>query len=261
MKIITSFLLSLIILPSFQAIPKANGDIHSFVIQEVNEQINKTITLSEGSNVRVSSISGGVTIETWNSDKAEINIKIRASSREAMERRPLIVEHTPNSLTIHTPDDREGRRFGGDRSWVHQDVRLRLPRSINLRVSSIGGSVDVGQITGEITLSSIGGGVEVAQAGTATQMSSIGGGATITLMNIGQGGLRVSSIGGGVEISLPSTVNAELDVRNVGGGIDTDLPINIVGQMRHGQLRGTIGAGGPQITISSVGGSVRLRKM
>ncbi|MCI0335992.1 MAG: hypothetical protein L0226_00300 [Acidobacteria bacterium] len=261
MQIITSLLLSLIILPSFQALPNAHGNIAAFGTQEVNEQINKTITLSEGSNVRVSSISGGVNIETWDGDKAEINIKIRASSREAMERRPLIVENTPNSLTIHTQEDREGRRSGGDRGWVHQDVRLRLPKSINLRISSIGGSVDVGQITGEIALSSIGGGVEVTQAGTATQMSSIGGGATISLLRIEQGGLRVSSIGGGVEIGLPATINAELEVRSVGGGIDTDLPINVVGQMKHGQLRGTIGTGGPQIIITSVGGSVRLRRM
>jgi hypothetical protein len=226
---------------------------------EITEQVNKTVTLAAGANVRVSSLNGRVTIETWDGDRAEINITIKASDREAIELRPLIIEDTPNRLVVRTEHNKDGRR--GNRGWVRHDARLRLPKSIDLSISGINGRVDVGQITGEIAVDGINGRVEVAQAGTATKISGINGRTAISLMRLGEGGLRVSGINGGVEIGLPSATNAEIDVHGVNGSIDTDLPVTLLGEMKQGQLRGTIGSGGPQIVITGVNGGVLLRRI
>ncbi|MGH9834109.1 MAG: DUF4097 family beta strand repeat-containing protein [Blastocatellia bacterium] len=262
MQIQITFLLSLMLGFVFTVAPGGKSD--RTVEVDVTDQIKKTITLAPGSNVTIRGINGRVNIETWDGDKAEmnaeINITIRASDREAMERRPILVDETPNSLIIRVEEDREGRKWGGDRGWVRHEVNLKLPKSINLKISSVNGTVGVGAITGEVGVSSVNGRVEVAQAGTATGLSSINGRVTLSLLRLGEGGLRVSSVNGGVEIGLPSTTNAEVDVRSVNGGIDSDLPITVVGEMKRGQLRGTIGSGGPQITITSVNGGVTLRR-
>ncbi|MCG3160581.1 MAG: hypothetical protein JMDDDDMK_01650 [Acidobacteria bacterium] len=227
---------------------------------DVTNQINKTITLAPGSNVTVRGINGRVTIETWDSNQAEINITVKASDTAAMERRPILIDNTPNSLIIRTEEDREGRNRGWDRGWVRHEVNLKLPKSINLKVSSVNGVVDAGAITGEVGVSSVNGRVTVAQAGTATNLSSINGRVSLSLLRLGEGGLRVSSINGGIEIGLPSATNAEVDVRSVNGGINSDLPITVVGEMKRGELRGRVGEGGPPITISSVNGGVTLRR-
>src|SRR5215475_14036312 len=120
---------------------------------EVTNQINRTVTLAPESNVKIQSINGLVSIETWDSDRAEINITVRASDVAAMERRPIISENTPNSLTIRVEEDREGRRRDGDRGWVSHEVRLKLPKSVNLKLDSINGRVGVGEITGELGVS------------------------------------------------------------------------------------------------------------
>ncbi|HZF37952.1 MAG TPA: DUF4097 family beta strand repeat-containing protein [Blastocatellia bacterium] len=227
---------------------------------DVTNQINKTVTLAPEANVKIQSINGLVSIETWDGDRAEISITVRASDTAAMERRPIIIEDTPNSLTIRVQEDKEGRRRGEDRGWVSHEARLKLPKSINLKVSSINGKVDVGEIKGQVDVNSVNGGVIVAQAGTATQLSSINGGISVSLLRLGEGGLRVSSVNGGVKIGLPSETNAEIDVHSVNGGIDSDLPITVLGEMKHGQLRGRVGDGGPPITITSVNGGVALRR-
>ncbi len=268
MQIQISFLLSLMLGVVFATMPDTGNETlrarwnHALygLSGDITDQINKTITLAPGSNVTVRSINGRVSIETWDSDKAEININIRASDREAMERRPILIDHTANSLIIRAEEDREGRRSGRDRGWVHHEVLLKLPKQINLKLSSVNGRVDVGAITGEVGVSSVNGRVAIAQAGTATNLSSINGGISLSLLRLGEGGLRVSSINGGIEIGLPATTNAEVDVHSVNGGIDSDLPITVVGEVRHGQLRGTIGSGGPPITITSVNGGVALRR-
>lgn len=226
---------------------------------DVQDQINKSLTLSPGTDVRVSSFNGYVKIETWDSDKAEINIQVKASSQEAMNQRPVIIDHTGNTLVIRTENDREGRKWGRDQGWVRHEVNLRLPRAISLKVSSVNGAVNVGQITGAIGVSSVNGQVEIAQAGTATELSSINGRTSIAVNGIGDGGLRVSSINGGVEIRLPESTNADVEVRSVNGGINADIPINVIGEMRRGQLTGKLGSGGAKITVTSVNGGVTLR--
>lgn len=227
---------------------------------DVTNQINKAVTLAPGANVKVQSINGLVSIETWDGDRAEINITVRASDIAAMERQPIIIDATPDSLTIRVEEDKEGRRRGRDRGWVRHEARLKLPKSVNLKVSSVNGKVDIGEITGEVGVESVNGGVMVAQAGTATQLSSINGGISVSLLRLGEGGLRVHSVNGGVKIGLPSEVDAEIDVHSINGGVNSDLPITIVGEMKQGQLRGSVGAGGPLISITSVNGGVTLRR-
>jgi len=225
---------------------------------DVTNQINKTVTLEPGANVKIHSINGLVSIETWDSDRAEINIIVRASDIVAIERQPIIIENTPSILTIRVEEDKEGRRR--DRGWVNHEVRLKLPKSINLKVGSVNGKVDVGEITGEVGVSSVNGGVVVAQAGTATQLNSINGGISVSLLRLGEDGLRVSSVNGGVKIGLPSETNAEIDVHSVNGGINSDLPITLIGEKKQGQLRGRVGDGGPPISITSVNGGVTLQR-
>jgi hypothetical protein len=152
---------------------------------DVQDQINKTLTLSPGTDVRVNSFNGYVKVETWDSDRAEINIQVKASDREAMDRRPVVIDHSGNTLIIRSVEDREGKRGGWDRGWVRHEVNLRLPRAISLKVSSVNGSVNVGQITGAIGVSSVNGSVEVAQAGTATELSSINGRTSVSIRGIG----------------------------------------------------------------------------
>lgn len=259
MQIRKAFFLSLL-LGSVLAIAPNYNQTKATGLVDVTNQINKTVTLAPGSNVKIQSINGLVSIETWDSNQAEINISVRASDTAAMERRPIIIENTPNSLTVRVVEDREGRRRGDDQGWVRHEARLKLPKSVNLKVSSVNGKVDVGAITGEVGVSSVNGGVVVAQAGTATELSSINGGISVSLLRLGEGGLRVHSVNGGVKIGLPSETNAEIDVHSINGGINSDLQITVVGEMKRGQLRGRVGDGGPPITISSVNGGVELRR-
>ncbi|MBO0720773.1 MAG: hypothetical protein J2P41_08120 [Blastocatellia bacterium] len=247
----TSLLLSLVILSGWHWAARTAG-------QEVNEQINKTITLAPGSDVSVRGINGPVTVETGEGDQAEIDIKIRAASREAIERKPLSVENTPNSLTIRTVENKEGRR--GDHEWVRHEVHLKLPRNVSMNISGVNGAVDVGPIEGGIVINGINGRVDVAQAGTATKLSGINGGIKISLARLGEGGLHVSGINGGVEIGFPTSIDADIDVTGVNGSVDSDLPITLLGEMKRGQLKGTIGAGGKLISISGINGGVKLRR-
>ena len=227
---------------------------------DVANQINKVVTLAPGSNVKVAIISGEINIETSDSDRAEININSKASDTAALERQPIIIEDTPNSLTIRVEDDKEGRRRGRERGWVSHDVSLKLPRNINLKVSSVNGNILVGAIAGDVTGSSVNGGIEIAQAGTSSQLNSVNGSIAISLLRLEENGLRVNTVNGDVKIGLPPETNAEINFHSVNGAVKSDLPITVIGEVKRHDLRGRIGDGGPVITINSVNGGVTLRR-
>jgi hypothetical protein len=226
---------------------------------EVTDQVNRSIELASGSDVRISGINGQVYVETAEGlAAAELRVTIEASSREAMERRPLIVENTPDTLIVRTETD--GRGSWWRREWVRHEVRVRLPRNVNLRVSGVNGRVDVGEIGGTVGLSGINGRTTVVHAGSASAIDGINGRTTISVARLEDQGLRVSGINGGISIGLPDDLNADIDVSAVNGGVDSDLPLTVTGDVRRGRLRGSLGSGGPPIVISAVNGGVRLTR-
>jgi DUF4097 and DUF4098 domain-containing protein YvlB len=68
-------------------------------------------------------------------------------------------------------------------------------------------------------------------------------------------------VNGSITLELPEGAGAEVSASNVNGGIETDFPITVrrVGFVGH-RLRGTIGDGGPRLELSTVNGSIRIRK-
>src|SRR5262245_40793942 len=103
MQIPIAFFLSLLF-GSALAIAPSQSQTRSADSAEVTNQINKTVTLAPGSNVTVRSINGRVNIETWDSNQAEININVKASDTAAMERHPILIDNTPNSLIIRVEE-------------------------------------------------------------------------------------------------------------------------------------------------------------
>jgi DUF4097 and DUF4098 domain-containing protein YvlB len=67
-------------------------------------------------------------------------------------------------------------------------------------------------------------------------------------------------VNGGVDVSLPAGANAEVEAQTVNGSISTDFPLTVQGKFGPKSIHGTIGSGGPKITLTTVNGSVQLRR-
>src|ERR1044072_3048832 len=68
---------------------------------DVREQIRQSYELSPGARVELTGLNGAVTIETSETNKAEVLIERTASSQEALDRRKVVIEADANSLRIH----------------------------------------------------------------------------------------------------------------------------------------------------------------
>ena len=256
------------------------------------EEINRTYQLAPGAHVEVSSIRGPVEIVNSDSATAEVQIIRTARTRADLEYHKIEIEQTASSLVVKGVQDRRRENI-----QVNHHVILKLPRRIDLAVSSVSGSLKVGDVDGQTVVSSISGSGSIGNVGGKLQVSSISGnlevgnvgadarvtsisgnlglgqvngsldvtsisgGLKATLTSLSTEGIHVKSISGSVEIAFKSDINADFNAEHVSGQVYLDVPnVTRDSDEKSSNVRARIGAGGTPITISSVSGNIRLAR-
>jgi len=228
------------------------GDSHDL---PERDEINQTYRLSNGAKVEVRGINGTVDVESAAGNTAEVHIVRSARTREDLNYRKIIIEHTDTSLVVRTEKE-DGPQRGHE---VRQVVTLKVPRQIDLSVSGVNGRTNVGEIDGPVAISGVNGKVDVAQAMGYSTLSGINGRLTVTIAQLGERGIHVSGINGGVELRFVDAVNADIDVTGINGSVNTDLPnVTLLGKIDRQNFHAKIGGGGSPIRVSGINGHVRL---
>lgn len=229
-----------------------SGQTHDSTPMTARDVIDQTYDLARGSTVRVEGIAGPVTVETGDFDRAELHVERMAATQRELDCYRTQVTATANSLTIEHVQDRT-RECRNIRS--RQEVRLRLPRSANVEMESIAGAVEIGPLDGMLRLNSIAGRTTLAEVRSAN-ISSIAGRLVMGLAPIGEEGVEVSSVAGPIELSAGPNVDADVEVSSIMGSV-SGFP-ELEGE--DGGYRARIGRGGGRVSLSSIVGSVRLRR-
>jgi DUF4097 and DUF4098 domain-containing protein YvlB len=231
-------------------------------VESGREETRQTFKMSPGARVEVRGINGPVTIETAETDTAEVHILRTAKDKADLERHKIIIEQTPDSLVVRAENVKRGffdKVFELGKG-TRQEVTLRIPRKSEVKAHGVNGSVKVGEVDGTVNASGINGRVEVAQAVGRAEISGINGGVVVGLSRVEGEGVRVSGINGGVVFRVGEEVNADVNVNGHNGGFSVDLPRMVVEEgMKHSRMRARIGAGGAPVIINGVNGSLSFR--
>jgi Putative adhesin len=290
---ITALLTSLLMLVCAAPRAEVTAEVTQKDFKE-RDELNQTYQLGPGTRVEVSSIRGTVEISNSDSTTAEVQIIRTARTPADLEHHKIEVEQTSNSLVVRGVQEPQGR---GDKIQVNHKVILKLPRRVDLSVSSISGWIKVGDIDGQThvssisgsanignvgrtlqvqsisgslevgnvgadaDVSSISGNVRLGQVNNSLEVSSVSGGVNVTLTSLDPQGIRIRSISGSVEIGFKSDVNADFSAEHISGQVYLEMPnVTRDSDDKSSNVRARIGAGGTPITISSVSGNIRLTK-
>ena len=259
------------------------------------DEINQTYQLAPGTRVEISSIRGPVEIVNADTATAEVRIIRTARTRADLEYHKIEVEQKGNSFVVRGVQESDQRRERNIQ--VNHRVLLKLPRRIDLSVSSVSGSLKAGDVDGETHVSSISGSVNIGNVGGKLQVSSVSGsldvgnvgadarvnsisgnlhvgqvngslnvssvsgGLNATLASLSPQGIQIRSVSGSVEIGFKSEVNADFNAESVSGEVYFDVPnVTRDTESKSSNVRARIGAGGTPITILSVSGNIRLTR-
>ncbi|MBW8838723.1 MAG: DUF4097 family beta strand repeat protein [Gemmatimonadetes bacterium] len=140
------------------------------------------------------------------------------------------------------------------------DFEVQVPAGVEFDGRTVNGEMSAEGLKADVQASTVNGSVRVSTSGLA-EASTVNGSvyAEIGRANWNDA-LEFSTVNGGITLIMPGKLDTEVRASTVNGEIDSDYPLTITGKFGPRRLRGTIGAGGRTLSLSTVNGEIRLRK-
>jgi hypothetical protein len=156
------------------------------------------------------------------------------------------------------------RHKGGQYSYCAKiDYDVTLPAGTALRLNTISGDLDLSGLSGPVTAKTISGNVLSAGLTGELTLRTISGNVKLTCL-LGSKPVDATSISGNVDASWPAAQGADLRLKTISGEVYADPAVtfsNLKQRVYVGyELHGSLGSGGPLVTLHSVSGDVFFRK-
>jgi len=147
-----------------------------------------------------------------------------------------------------------GVRGPVDSSAVSGGIRLRdIGADVSARTTS--GGVRISDVNGAVSAHTVSGGIEALDVTGAIDARAISGGVRLSQTRVAS--IRAETISGGVRATLASGSGYNVDIQTVNGHITTpEMTVESGFSRRH--IAGKIRGGGPEVSIRSTSGPVRV---
>ena len=151
-------------------------------------------------------------------------------------------------------------RWDRDDDDVSLEITVRVPDGVKVDVSSVNGGLDITGATAEVEAHTVNGGIEARSSGGPVNASTVNGEIDVRMGAIGTGNLDFSTTNGSISVTVPDGLNADITMRTVNGSVGSDFPMTVNGRISPRRIAATIGRGGMKIDLSTVNGSIDLRR-
>jgi DUF4097 and DUF4098 domain-containing protein YvlB len=143
---------------------------------------------------------------------------------------------------------------------VRVDFTVRVPAGVRFIGKTVNGAVAATSLASDVEARTVNGGIHISTTGLANA-ETVNGSIVAALGRARWSDvLEFRTVNGGITLDLPATLSAEVRANTVNGDIVTDFPLTVTGRVGPRHLRGTIGTGGRELALTTVNGTIRLRK-
>lgn len=221
----------------------------------VRGEIKESYQLAPGARVDISDVHGPVDVETVDGSRAEIHLVRMARTKKDYDCDQIEIQNTDGSLVLRHQQDPSCKII-----YAQERLKLVVPRSANLSFKNIEGDLTIGVTDGLLRLQEVEGYVKVAGVQTA-EMISLEKGLSLTIHQLGTKGVNISRVEGPVELGLSSVVNADLRVSSHSGRLKTEIPEVQGNESVERDYSVRLGSGGARISLSKIGGDIRIHRV
>ena len=157
------------------------------------------------------------------------------------------------------------RGWGNDRDDNRNDVSVeivvRVPAGVRVNVNTVNGEVAVSGATAEVIARSVNGDARVETSGGPARVHTVNGSVIARMRTLGDADdLDFSTVNGSVSVEVPSSFGGQVEMSTVNGSLNTEFPATMSGRISPRRLRLTVGDGSRHMKLSTVNGSIDLRK-
>lgn len=159
------------------------------------------------------------------------------------------------------PDEGGYEWRGPRRVDVGVDFTVRLPRHARLGAATILGDVRVTGAHAPLVVHTVSGEVDAVTTSGPVNARSVNGAVRVRITAFGDtGAVSITSINGSATAELPSQLDADVEAHTVNGSITTDYPLPVSSRFASHELKGQVGRGGRAVHITTINGSIKLKK-
>lgn len=219
--------------------------------------------------LEVKGVNGGIDAGPAPGGEAEVVATKRGRRSDPAEVKIEVVEHAggvtlcavyPGSEAASECKPGAGGRMSVRDNDVQVEFAVKVPAGVRFVGRTVNGGIEARDLPGDAEVHTVNGGVEVGAAGHVMAETVNGG----ILAEMGRadwkGPLEFKTVNGGIKVALPPDAGAEVRAATVNGDISTDFPLAVQGRFSKRNLEGTIGAGGRQLALETVNGSIEITK-
>ncbi|WP_411962946.1 DUF4097 family beta strand repeat-containing protein [Haloferax sp. YSMS24] len=237
---------------------------------ETREEETRVVSPAEFDSLEVLNVNGSITVEPWDSEEVELRIVKRGLFTDDIDAAEIDVGGD-DRLTIARvvrDDDEPGR--------VVVTLHIRVPADFPVtHTSTSNGSIEVRGTTGDLEARSSNGSISVRGIDGFVELTTSNG--SITCFDVaGIDGVRttngsldvdvrairddasIETTNGSIEAALAGSLDAELVAQTATGSIDASALSLADAAISRTRVSGTLGGGGPTLTVSTSNGSIEL---
>lgn len=228
--------------------PSNDGQVHVRAEKEVNRGSVTDVAfqvIQSGGDVRICAL--------WRRDICDedgMHSRRNDDDEDRNDRRDVKVR-----FTVKVPS---GVRVGA--GTVNGEMRIRDVSS-EVRASTVNGLVEVRNVGGEVNANTVNGRVEVTTRSGPVNANTVNGDIDVSMGSLARDGeMRFRTVNGSVTVETPPGLDADVSMETMHGSISSDWPVQLSGKFGPRHAEGTIGRGGRRIRLTTLNGSVELRK-
>ncbi|HEU5219987.1 MAG TPA: DUF4097 family beta strand repeat-containing protein [Gemmatimonadales bacterium] len=227
--------------------------------------------LASGKTLEIVGINGSIDAVGIPGREAEVLAVKKGRKSDPEEVRIEVVEH-PDGVTICAvyPNSRRGEenecREGGKgrNNTRNNDVQvtwtIRVPQGVKFVGRTVNGEIVARRLTAEAEVHTVNGDLTVETTSFANATTVNGSIDARVGTTDWTDDVEFETVNGGITVDLPANASMEVDASTVNGSMSTDFPLTIKGRWGPRRMSGTIGRGGRTLSLSTVNGSMSLRK-
>ena len=228
--------------------------------------------LAAGKTIEIVGINGSIDASGTGGREVEV-IAVKKGRRSDPESVRIEVVEYPEGVTICAvyPDAQRGEsnecREGGKgrNNNRNNDVQvswtIRVPPGVRFVGRTVNGEVVARRLTAEVEIHTVNGDVTVETTSFANATTVNGSIDARVGSTDWRGDAEFETVNGGITVDLPATASMEVDASTVNGSMSTDFPLTIRGKWGPRRMSGTIGQGGRTLSMSTVNGSMSIRRI
>ncbi len=138
------------------------------------------------------------------------------------------------------------------------DFYVRVPRGVRFVARTVNGHVEAKALEADTEVHTVNGDV-LLSTDHAAQGDTVNGTIDATVGRI-DGASRFSTVNGEITLAMPSCVRARVHATTRNGSIRSEFPLSMRGVSPAREAQGNIGHGGPELTVDTVNGTIRLKQ-